>query len=435
MADIVGPATVESVKPFIDAVLKGEEQHFERDVPLKNGLTPGEVKQVHVTHIPFRNGQAGSIQGFLAIINDITKLKQSIKRFEAVFQYSPNPILVFNETGILDCNPAAVDILGFSNKTEMLTKHPATFSPQYQPDGRTSKEKSVEMDRLAQVNGRHQFEWIHKKIDGTEFPVDVMLAPIKWNKEVVNLALWNDLTEKRKRDLQLVQTLKMASLGEMASGIAHEINNPLAIIQGKSAILLQNIQNNKFDAETSIKSLEKIISTSERISKIINGLRSFSRNGEHDLFDLVSTKTLFENVLSFCFEKFKTHEIDLRINTIVEIFIECRMTQIEQVILNLLNNAHDAVETLKEKWVSIEFIVLGEKFKIIITDSGNGIPSDVVSKMMQPFFTTKGVGKGTGLGLSISKGIIEDHQGQLSYDASCMNTRFVIELPIKRKPA
>lgn len=228
-----------------------------------------------------------------------------------------------------------------------------------------------------------------------------------------------------------LQSSKMASLGEMAGGVAHEINNPVGIIHGKASQLLRLVQTEKLTQEIAAEQLEKIIAMSNRIAKIVKGLRSFSRNADNDPIVPVELKTLFENVLSLCAERFKAHDITLEIS-VPELLLDCRAVQLEQVILNLLNNAHDAVVQLSEKWVHIEFKILGKLLEISVTDSGLGIPPHVVEKLMQPFFTTKEVGKGTGLGLSISKGIVEDHRGRLFYDSSCSNTRFVVELPVKQ---
>jgi C4-dicarboxylate-specific signal transduction histidine kinase len=113
--------------------------------------------------------------------------------------------------------------------------------------------------------------------------------------------------------------------------------------------------------------------------------------------------------------------------------VNCRPTQLSQVLLNLLSNAFDAVSALSEKWVRLTVTQEEQKLIIKVIDSGNGIPSDIAEKIMQPFFTTKVIGKGTGLGLSISRGIIESHEGALFYDPSEKNTTFVIELPIHKE--
>lgn len=116
-----------------------------------------------------------------------------------------------------------------------------------------------------------------------------------------------------------------------------------------------------------------------------------------------------------------------------DFFFNGRQAQIEQVLLNLLNNSFDAIQSTPDRWIHITARLENHRVLILVTDSGTGIPNDVQQKMLQPFFTTKEVGKGTGLGLSISKGIIEDHQGQLYYDPKNKNTCFVIDLPEIKK--
>ena len=106
-----------------------------------------------------------------------------------------------------------------------------------------------------------------------------------------------------------------------------------------------------------------------------------------------------------------------------------RPTSLSQVVLNLMNNSYDAIEALPDRWIELSVTEFEEHYGIAITDCGQGIPPDVVKRLMEPFFTTKGIGKGTGLGLSLSKGIVEHHGGTLSYDAESPNTKFEIRLP------
>jgi C4-dicarboxylate-specific signal transduction histidine kinase len=113
--------------------------------------------------------------------------------------------------------------------------------------------------------------------------------------------------------------------------------------------------------------------------------------------------------------------------------IECRESQISQVLLNLLSNAHDAVQGTEKAWIALSVKELGEHFEISVTDSGHGIPESIAQKVMKPFFTTKPLGKGTGLGLSISSNIMIDHHGELRVDTTSANTRFVMTLPKKRQ--
>lgn len=237
-----------------------------------------------------------------------------------------------------------------------------------------------------------------------------------------------ELEERRKVS---VQSAKLASLGEMASGIAHEINNPLAVIHSRTLHLRRQIDRGQYDPEAFKDSLTKINQTVDRIAKIIRGLKSFSRNAEGD--PLVSTplKSIVDNTLELCNEKFRHHRVILKVDPIPDITVDCRESQLVQVLLNLLNNAYDAVEDKKEQWVHISFnMVKRNHISIMVTDSGNGISEEVAQNIMNPFFTTKEVGKGTGLGLSISKGIVEGHKGDFYLDRKSINTRFVISLPI-----
>ncbi len=247
-----------------------------------------------------------------------------------------------------------------------------------------------------------------------------------------------DLTEQKNAYSQLekqrslmIETSKMASLGEMASGIAHEINNPLAIILGKTALLKELVGRNNSDAATIIKHLERIESTSLRISKIIKGLRTFSRNAEKDPLTASVLSLIFEDTFELCKERFRTSSVELIVEQPNDLKIYCRPVQLVQVFLNLLNNAYDAIQNCPDRWVKVHTLVENDRVRINFIDCGPGIPEDIAPKIMNPFFTTKDVGKGTGLGLSIARGIIEDHHGKLWLDRTHPNTCFAIELPLR----
>jgi C4-dicarboxylate-specific signal transduction histidine kinase len=256
------------------------------------------------------------------------------------------------------------------------------------------------------------------------------------------LVLFQDVTPRKEaerlvmeRQSQAVSASKMAALGEMAGGIAHEINNPLAIIHGK-AQQLKELAESAGPEHGSVETLEiaeRIESTSNRISKIIRSLRFFARDGALDPFERFPLNSVLNETLELCRERFVSHRITFRVPQIPEdVWIECRPVQIGQVLLNLLNNAHDAVEGQPAPWVELSYRHLQstrDEIELSVTDSGPGIPVATRERVFEPFFTTKGISKGTGLGLSISRGIIEDHQGTISVDSECPNTRFTIRLP------
>lgn len=253
----------------------------------------------------------------------------------------------------------------------------------------------------------------------------------------MTISLFRDVTEQRKMEdllreqqARALASSKLSALGEMAGGIAHEINNPLAIIQGQATQLKEMMENRQWEKEWMTEAAFSIEKTSKRIAKIVKGLRAFARDGSADPFRPTNLKGIIEETLDFCRERFKHHSVALHVDPIdPNLSIECRSVQISQVLLNLLNNAYDAVEELPERWIRIETRDAGETIEIAVTDSGTGIPLPFREKLMRPFFTTKEIGKGTGMGLSISRGIVESHGGTLIYDEHHPHTRFLASLP------
>lgn len=239
-----------------------------------------------------------------------------------------------------------------------------------------------------------------------------------------------------EQQMMITMTSKLAALGEMAGGIAHEINNPLAIIAGNCNYLIRTIEAQKIDPEVIAKRLGHVEQTARRISKIVHGLKTISRDATKEEFTSVRIGDLFDEVISLCFEKLKHSSVKLIIDLddpIYDQLIECRHIQISQTLINLIGNAFDAVENLDEKWIRIECRNVGSNIEFRFIDSGHGIAEKIQEKIFQPFFTTKEVGKGTGLGLSISNSIILNHDGEFFIDNDYPNTCFVVKLPLIQK--
>jgi PAS domain S-box-containing protein len=228
--------------------------------------------------------------------------------------------------------------------------------------------------------------------------------------------------------IKSIRNAKLASLGELAAGVAHEINNPLAIIDGMSKLIPKHL-NNPEKLNSYLKSIEKSCS---RISRIVDNLKKFSRSSDtsqynkHRLLDIVKESILLTET------KAKRHNTIIKLSASSKAFIFCDEIEIEQVVVNLINNAIDAVKDLPERWIKIYLLLEQDHIRLKIVDSGLGIPLAVQDKLFDPFFTTKKVGEGTGLGLSITKGILDEHGATLYIDRDEPNTCFVVSFSIFR---
>lgn len=245
----------------------------------------------------------------------------------------------------------------------------------------------------------------------------------------LNKLLQEEIRERKYAEEVIVQATKLSALGEMAAGIAHEINNPLTVIQGRAFQLARGLESKTISTEDAINMAQKIIETAQRISKITTGLRAFAREGSDDPVETTLVKTLLDDTLSFCESRLRNHGIELRIEPYPEnLTIVCRAVQISQVLLNLISNAHDAIENLETKWIQIRVEHKDGWVHFWVSDSGRGIPANTLSHIFDPFFTTKRLHKGTGLGLSIARGIVDKHAGRLDY-IPAEHTTFRVSLP------
>jgi C4-dicarboxylate-specific signal transduction histidine kinase len=258
-------------------------------------------------------------------------------------------------------------------------------------------------------------------------------------EEIIVVAL--DVQAKKDAEAQIesqrikLQTsAKLAALGEMAGGVAHEINNPIFVISSRVQLMRLMIQKDTENEKTLAPHLNAILDTCDRIVKIVRGLRVVSRSAENEPFEKASICAIIEETLNLCVSRASRTGAKLEVGELpAECTAEVRSVQVSQVLLNLLNNSFDAVEGTPSPWIRVEIKNEKDEFEIAVIDSGPGIPPDIRSRVMDPFFTTKGPGKGTGLGLSISLGIVKAHNGELFLDEASPHTRFVMRLPKTQK--
>lgn len=262
-------------------------------------------------------------------------------------------------------------------------------------------------------------------------------AMIERSQELSSKELQNASATLIQTQLQLVAAAKMSALGEMAGGVAHEINTPLATILLIADKLHGQFRNGKSNPAADLKAMEIILNTVERIGKIVKGMRLFAGDRGSDPMTSTPVEQFINDTLSLCQQRFKNGGVEIQIKGLENpnLIVECRPTEISQIILNLLNNAYDAVETLDDRWIEIAVADRAAEVNIAVTDSGPGIAPEFREKIMQPFFTTKELGKGTGMGLSISQSLAKAHGGKLFIDENVERTRFVLTLPKVQKPA
>lgn len=282
-------------------------------------------------------------------------------------------------------------------------------------------------------------EWTQISKSGKRYVMTMSMNPIRNEKGNITgyLEILEDVTALREKEkilrdqeLKMLASARLASLGEMAAGIAHEINNPLAIISGHVGVLRKTLSQKGLSGDSELqRKVDSIESVVQRIAKIVRGLRTYSRESEASGDEWVSIESLVDDTLAFCHERFKLEGVELSAVLEPQLKIKARSYQISQVLLNLLNNALDAVQSSKLKKVVIEAHRNKDGVEISVSDTGPGVPYNMRAKIMEPFFTTKEVGQGVGLGLSISQGIIQSHNGKLYLDERSAKTRFVIWLP------
>lgn len=249
-------------------------------------------------------------------------------------------------------------------------------------------------------------------------------------------AVGRDNTEVRRSQQQLTQSAKMATLGEMATGLAHEINQPLNVMRMAIVNVLKRLGNGDVQVDYLTDKLNRIDAQVQRAAKVVDHMRVFGRRSEIEQ-QLFNPASAIEGTLSLLAEGMRGKGVDLRISdTGFQVQVRGYVDQLEQVLINLMVNARDALLSKREKdssfkpWISIYAERDDEKVRLWVEDNGGGIDPRLLERIFEPFFTTKPIGVGTGLGLSVSYGIIDNMGGLLSVRNSVEGARFCIELPI-----
>jgi len=409
-----------------------EEKGFNKD---------GTVTHWIVKTSPLKNNR-GEIIAAMEMCIDITprkqleeKLEQSEKKYHDIFNNIPNPVFVLHADSleILDCNNSVKAVYGYE-KYEIIHSPFPDFFRNEEKEGYASRIRTS--DVIAQA--------IHLNRQGKALFVNMRISPSEYGDRKVFLVTTSDITKRLEAEQQLIQASKMATLGEMATGVAHELNQPLSVIKTAGSFFMKKI--NKKEAikdEILFTMASEIVSHVDRASKIISHMREFGRKSDMKM-EAVQVNDVLRKAFEIFSQQLKVRGIEAVWDLETDLpLIAADPGRLEQVFINLLINARDAIEdhhnafadstqSLEKK---IRLSTRTEKDSVIIEleDTGKGIPPEIMDKIFEPFFTTKEVGKGTGLGLSISYGIVKDCGGTIRAlnkgygKGACFVIRFPIE--------
>jgi two-component system, NtrC family, sensor kinase len=363
-------------------------------------------------------------------------LRESEERYRTLVETAKSAIISIDKEGRITLfNPAAEELFGYLIE-EVRDKELTIIMPERYRDFYRAGLMSCIETGISDILGK-TIEFLGLKKNGEEFPIQVSISACKIGGHSVFTAIIFDITERKNLQEQLIQSEKMAAVGQLISGVTHEINNPLTVVMGYAEVLLSEPNLDK----GARKALRAIYDESNRCKKVVQNLLSFARKHSPER-EYAYINEVLERTLSL-------KEYDLRKNS-VEVIKNLKTdlpavmvdpNQIQQVFLNLINNAEQAVtESDGRRQLVIESRVKngenrinpgGEVIEISFNDSGPGISNKNLKKIFDPFFTTKPVGKGTGLGLSVSYGIIKEHGGEIyALSEEGKGAKFIIELPM-----
>ncbi|MCA2980767.1 MAG: response regulator [Myxococcaceae bacterium] len=394
--------------------------------------------QVHATAVG---------EGELWMLTDITERVASQERFRLLFEQSSTPHLLLDATGIVDCNPAAVALLGYRSKSDLLRLQPRDLSPERQPDGRRSHEKAVEMERLAFEQGSHRYDWVHQTAAGVQVPVEVTLTPQTFGAQRVLLVEWHDLTErvhyeeglKRARDSAMEYA---RAKSDFLAVMSHEIRTPMNGVIGLTRLLL----------DTSLSTQQReyvdgLRACGEGLLALINDILDFSRleAGKVTLEQIpLSLRDLVDEAVSVVADAAEGKALSLVV--VADASAPDRVlgdpTRLRQVLLNLLSNAVKFTERGGVE-VRLSSARADDKGRPVVTlavkDSGIGIAPSAVPRLFSSFSqedssTTRRFG-GSGLGLAICKRLVGLMGGDIGVETGDTGTTFFVTVAFDEAPA
>lgn len=430
VATFIAPEHRAFVAADIVQVLAGKRtMHFEDD-----SILPDGSRRTLIWNVTRMLGPDGTPTGIVAMGQDITERKEAEERFRLVFEHATDGLLLSENGIVLDCNPEALRILGLSSKADLVGRRPAEFSPPVQPDGRQSAEKARELGKQTAAIGELRFEWLHRRPTGEDIPVEVHVRHAMLRGRRISVVSWYDLTDRRALEARqeelrerLAHASKMDAVGQLAGGIAHDFNNLLTAIRNAIDLARAGLD----PASEPSSDLVLAAEATDRAAALTKQLLALSRR-ETVATGAVDLALLVRDTL-----RLLRATVPPGITLVEEIappscLVDGERSEFEQVLMNLVLNARDAMPDGGTLRVSLG--VEGSTASLIVSDTGRGIPSHVLPRIFEPFFSTKPPGQGTGLGLAVVYGVVSKRDGMVTAESRPEGgARFVVRLPVSTR--
>jgi|GEM_PF-2813594 len=365
------------------------------------------------------------------------RLQESRQRYQDLFQRSGDPNLIIEDGVFIDCNQAALDILGMTDKEQLIGLSPDQISPDIQPDGQSSVHKAEEMIKTALSLGSNRFEWEHVSLDGTAVPVEILLTPISYEGGInVIHTVWRDITEKRRAERALLESQRLGAIGEMASSVAHDFNNALQSIMGNLELanmeqglpdnvktFLSGMKTAADDAATRVQLLQRFAGKKEAVSTYL------PVNLNEIVSDvIIQSRPLWKDQAERDGLKIEFSRVDGDIPPVLGNGGELR-----SVLYNIIKNS---IEAMPEGGsINVETEHDGDMVLLTVCDEGTGMSEDIAERIFQPLFSTKGFEAGRGFGMSGSYSIIREHGGQIRVRNTEVGKGTCIQITLPRAKA
>jgi PAS domain S-box-containing protein len=423
LADTDGSWSAE-IRQAVDAALtRGDSATF-RSVRARHRRPPeGVFLDVDVRPLEVA---AGSVPHALVLIRDVTDWVEEQTRarlFYESFRSSTNPMQLTDARGVMiDVNPAFERIYGYSRE-ECLGRTPALIRSPHTPNEVYEK---MWLDLLDPQRGYWSGEVTNRDRQGRERPVLLSITSIRGvaGEATHYLGVSVDLSEQRSWELRAAHTDKLASIGQLAAGVAHEINTPLANVM----LVAESLRRRSQDPWV-LARLDTMADQVEIAARIVRSLLDFARRTEPHIADVDLVEVARASVAFLQGKQSADVEIE-EVYPVGTVPIAADRGQLMQVVTNILNNAYDAMDGKGRVRISVRR--QGDRAELEVVDQGPGIPPDVLQHIFEPFFTTKAEGKGTGLGLAICHGIVQSHHGSITArNVPGAGAGFLVSLPLR----